>query len=199
MDINVKEIESAQSTKIGVKAAAANGKEKEASKKKEEVEETEKEVEPAESHAKQEMLCRQPGGEAEELWKETEENVHSSAEECFEGSMKCDEDCGMNPNPNIVSRARGRSLATSLEKDFKLKVSCQVEGGVEIEDAGILLAPSSRRAGVQVNEKFSKQYGENCCNSMYSNINNICVIFFHHHYCRSETLRSLHGKGYPSD
>ena len=90
-----------------------------------------------------------PGGEAEGIGREAEGIVQSSAEECSE-SNKSFEDSGVKSLPNIVSRSRVRSLATSVEEDFKLKVSCQLEGEMEIEDAKILLAPSSRRSRVQV-------------------------------------------------
>ena len=73
-----------------------------------------------------------------------------SAEECSEGNMKSDEDCGVKSLPNFVSRSRVRSV----EKDFKLKVSCQVEGEVEIKDAEIIFAPLSRRSRVQVTENI---------------------------------------------
>ena len=142
VDISMKEIEGAQSTKNSIRAPAADKKESEAIKEKTEAAGTEQD-EPSECHAKQDMLGITPGGEAEGI-------VQSSAAECSE-SNKSFEDGGVKSLPKIVLRSRVRSLATSLEEDFKLKVRCQVEGEMEIEDAEILFAPSSRRTRAEVN------------------------------------------------
>ena len=130
-----------------IKPVATDREENEATKEKEEAAETEQGDKHVKSHAKQYKLGTKPGGEAEGVGREMEEIMLSSAEESCEENMKNGKDCGVEPLPNIVSRARGRSL----EDDFKLKVNCQVEGEVEIEDAEILLALLSRCPKVQVN------------------------------------------------
>ena len=104
--------------------------------------------------------------------KEPEKITQLSAEECSEGNMKSDEDCGVKSLPNFVSRSRVRSLATSVENDFKLKVNCQVEREVEIKDAEITFAPLSRRSRVQVTENIMVKMNVyvKICRMMKSNI-----------------------------
>ena len=145
---DMEETGSAESTKTNLKAAAAD-EETEATKKKEDAAES-KQREPAESHVKQDRLNTKPGGEGEGIGRETEENSHTSAEECSGEDVKSYEDCGVNHTANIVSRARMRSLASAVEENFKLKVSWQMEGEDQIEDADILLALLNRRSRVQV-------------------------------------------------
>ena len=96
-----------------VKAAPAEGEENEATKKREQAAESEEQYEPTESRAREEILSTKPGGEAEGIGRETEEITQLYAEECSEGNMKSDEDCGVKSLPNFVSRSRVRSLATS--------------------------------------------------------------------------------------
>ena len=134
-----------------VRAAAADEEVSKATKKKFKAAETEEQDESAESHAEQDMLGTKSGGAAEGIGRETEEMVQSSADQCSEGNMRSQEDCGVKPLPNIFSRGRMRSLVTSVEEDCLLKVCWHMEGEVEIKDADILLAPSSRRSRVQVN------------------------------------------------
>ena len=93
-------------------------------------------------HARQEMPQNKPGVETEEL-------VQSRDEERSASALARDDDC-VKSLLNIVSRSRMRSLATSGEEDCKLKVSCQMEGEVELVDADILSTPSSRRCRGQV-------------------------------------------------
>ena len=147
---DMEETGSAESTKTSLKAAAAEKKENGATQKQEEASESEQQDEVAESYVKQDMLNTKPGGEGEGIGREMEESLQTSAEECFGEDVESYEDCGVNPTANIVSRARMRSLASAVEENFKLKVSWQMEGEDQIEDADILLALLNRRSRVQV-------------------------------------------------
>ena len=136
-------VEGVQTTESNVMIASEVRKEREASKKK--VMESGHQDE----YARQEMPQTKPGVGAEETGVDAEEVLQSSDQERFEGTQGKDDDCAKSL-PIIVSRTRMRSSATSGEETFKFKVSCQMEGEIEIVDADILLTPSSRRSRGQV-------------------------------------------------
>ena len=139
VDINVEVVQTTEGTVI------TEADERGATKEKDEAVESGRLFKPPESPARQELLKSKSGGDVEEFGVETEVVVQSSDERGFDRN-----DDGLKSLPNIVSRARMRSLPTCGEEDYRLKVSCQMEGEVEIEDADILLAPSSRRFRGQV-------------------------------------------------
>ena len=140
VDINVEVVQTTEGTVI------TEADERGATKEKDGAAESGRLFKPPESPARQELPKSKSGGDVEEFGVETEVVVQSNDERGFDRN-----DDGLESLlPNIVSRARMRSLATCGEEDYRLKVSCQMEGEVEIEDADILLAPSSRRFRGQV-------------------------------------------------
>ena len=145
VDFNVECVETTESTFVAVEDDC---KERETTKKGDEATEVSRNLEdPLEVHPSQEMRFTKPGVEAKEM----AEIMQPSDEERSGSELGGDADC-VKSHVNVVSRARMRSLVSSGEEDCKLKVSCQMEGEVEIVDADNLLTSSSRRTRVQVKD-----------------------------------------------